>query len=120
MKVFSKSSEHSERQSSHREGNWCSDQLNGGGFCKETSAAVARAAGLVEGVGTRTPATDDVRELVATDVNVGAVDEFSIADVSRALEDRTVFTVWSNDHVTVSCDSNDIIPIIFRVGRGLT
>ena len=120
MQNFSKSSEHSERQGSHREGNRRSDKLNGGGFCEETSASIARAARLVEWVGTRAPATDDVRELVASDVNVGTVDEFAIADVSGALENRTVLGVRSNDHVAVSCDSNDIVPVILLVSSGLT
>ena len=55
---------------------------------------------------TGSPASNNVRELVATNVDILAINEGAIADVTVASPNVSVLVVWSNDNVTISGDSD--------------
>lgn len=82
--------------------------------------AVGGAAWRVNGVGTGTPAADNVWEVFAAHVDVGAIDEIAIANVSVAAPHGSILLVWANDHVTVTGNSYDVVPVLGRVSRRLT
>ena len=59
----------------------------------------------------RAPASNDVRELVTANINVLAIDEYAVANVTLAAPSRSVRLVGSYNHMAVSSDANDIVPI---------
>lgn len=86
----------------------------------DRAAAVARAGRLINRSWTGSPASNNVRELVATNVDILAINEGAIADVTVASPNVSVLVVWSNDNVTISGDSDDVVPIGLSVGKLLT
>ena len=71
-------------------------------------------------IGARTPASDNVWEVITADVDVLPVDKGAIADISVAAPNLTVLLVRSDDHVAISCDSNNVIPVVRCISGSLT
>lgn len=65
------------------------------------------------------PAADNVREVIATYVDVGAIDKDAVADITIAPPIGTVWLVGPYDDVAIFGQANDIIPITRRVGHFL-
>lgn len=93
----------------------CGQLLSGNG-----ATSVVRAAGQVERLWSWTPAANNVRELVAADIDILPINESTIANISVTTPDVAIAVlVRSNDHVAITGDTNDLIPVAWVVCQRL-
>lgn len=76
------------------------------------ATSVVRAAGQVERLWSWTPAANNVRELVAADIDILSINESTIANISVTTPDVAITVlVGSNNHVAITGDPDDLIPV---------